>query len=52
MFGSIFSDVKARVARISDDPLIVDVNIILKPKVLKMYFMIFFEPIKITRLIK
>lgn len=52
MFGSIFSDVIARFSRISDEALIVEVNMVIKPKVLKIYFLLFFEPMKITRLLK
>jgi len=52
MHGSIISDIIARFSRISDEALIVEVNMIFKPKVVKVYFMLLFEPINITRLIK
>lgn len=52
MFGAIISDIIARFSRVSDEALIVEVNIIFKPKVLKAYFLLLFEPIKLTQLIK
>lgn len=52
MFGSIISEIIARFSRISDEALIVEVNIVFKPKVLHVYFLLLLEPIKITRLIK
>jgi len=52
MYGSIISDVIARFSRICDEALIVEVDIIFKPQVLHVHFLLLFEPIKITRLIK
>lgn len=52
IFGSIISDVISRFSQISDDALIVEINMIFEPKVLKAYFLLLFEPIKITRLLK
>jgi len=52
MFGSIISDIIARFSRLSDEALIVEVNMVFKPKVLKAYFLLLFEPLKITRLLK
>ena len=52
MFGAIFSDILARFTSISDEALFVEVNIIFKPKVIKAYFLLFFEPIKMSRLLK
>lgn len=52
MFGSIISDIIARFARISNEALIVEVNMVFKPKVLKAYFLLLFEPVKITKLLK
>ncbi|MFH1798871.1 MAG: chemotaxis protein CheC [Candidatus Omnitrophota bacterium] len=52
MFGSIISDIIARFSRISDEALVIELNIIFKPKVIKIYFLLLFEPIKITRLLK
>jgi len=52
MFGSIISDIGARFSRISDEALFIEVHMVFKPKVFKAYFLLLFEPIKITRLIK
>lgn len=52
MFGSIISDIIARFSRISDDAVVAELKIMFPPKVLKAYFMLLFEPIKITQLIK
>lgn len=52
IFGSIISDIIARFSRISDEALIVELNMVFKPKVLKAYFLLLFEPLKITRLLK
>ena len=52
MFGSIISDIITRFSRFTDEALIIEVDIIFKPKVLKGYFLLLFEPVKITQLIK
>jgi len=52
MFGAIISDIIARFSQLSDEALIIELNIIFKPKVLKAYFLLLFEPVQITRLIK
>lgn len=52
MFGAIISDIIARFSVLSDEALIIEVNLVFKPKVLKVYFLLLFEPVRITRLIK
>lgn len=52
IFGSIISDIIARFSRLSEEAVIVELDIVFKPKVMKVYFLLLFEPIKITKLIK
>ena len=52
MFGSIISDIIGKFSQLSNEALIVELNMIFKPKVLKAYFLLLFEPLKITRLLK
>jgi chemotaxis protein CheC len=52
MFGSIISDIIAKFSLVSNEALIIELNIIFKPKVLKAYFLLLFEPVQITKLIK
>lgn len=51
IYGSIISDIIARFSRVTDEALVIEANIIFKPNVLKIYFLLLFEPIKITKLI-
>ena len=52
MFGAIISDIITRFSRLNDEALIIEVNIVFKPKVMKAYFLLLFEPVKLTRLLK
>jgi chemotaxis protein CheC len=52
MFGAIISDIITRFVKMSDEALVVEINMVFKPRVLKVYFLLLFEPVKIMRLIK
>lgn len=52
MFGAIISDIIARFARISDKALVCEIDMAFKPTVIKAYFLLLFEPLEITRLVK
>ena len=52
MFGAIMSDIFTRFSRFGDEALIIEVNMVFKPKVLKAHFLILFEPVKVMSLLK
>jgi len=49
MFGAIISDIIVRFSQKTKEALVIEIEIIFKPKKLKGYFLLLFEPVKITK---
>jgi chemotaxis protein CheC len=52
MFGAVISDIIANFSEITGEALVIEIEFIFKPKVLKSYFLLLFEPKKMRKFFK